>query len=133
MKTLKKNISVLSLLLLLVATFVPMQRVDAATKSTFTKGNLCYQITSNKTCTVTGLSPKGTNCSKVTVPSKVSCDGKSYKVTKVANKAFANNSCLKNVKVSKSIKSIGTKAFSNCKNLQSVLCSSKGKTTRFSF
>lgn len=58
--------------------------------------------------------------STITIPSTVKIDGKTVKVTSIANNAFKNNKKLTKVVIGENIKTIGSKAFYGCKNLKSV-------------
>ena len=57
----------------------------------------------------TGVSTGGTSC---TIPDKIKVNGKKYKVTAVADKAFYNNKQIKSVTIGKNITKIGKNAFS---------------------
>lgn len=57
---------------------------------------------------------------KVTVPSTVTVKGTSYKVTAIADNAFAGNSKLTSVKLSNNIAKIGKSAFTRCAKLSSI-------------
>ena len=48
-----------------------------------------------------------------------------YKVTSVSKNAFKNNKKIKKITVGKNIKSIGSNAFSGCKNLRTIIVKSK--------
>lgn len=125
MKNLTKKLSIVALAFAFALLCVPAAngKVYAASKScnkTFTSGKLCYQVTGNNTCTVTGLKKSCNNATSCTIPSKVTCNGKTYKVTAIANKAFCNNDSLKTVKCANSVKTVGTKAFYGCDNLKNV-------------
>jgi len=87
---------------------------------TFTKGKLCYKVTGKNTCTVTGLSKSGKKSSSCTIPSTVTCKKKTYKVTKVAAKAFKNCDNLTTVKVCNNVTTVGNNAFAGCDNLSQV-------------
>ena len=56
----------------------------------------------------------------VTIPETITVDDVTYKVTEIANKAYANNKTLEKVVISNNIESIGDGAFSGCTNLKSV-------------
>ena len=126
MKNLKKKLSVIVMLFALTVLLVPTTgKVSAASKTsnkTFTAGKLCYQVPGNSTCTVTGLKSSYNNTTSCTIPSTVTCNGKTYKVTAVADKAFYNNDSLKSVKVSKNVKCVGNQAFAGCDNLKKITC-----------
>lgn len=57
---------------------------------------------------------------KVTVPNTVTSDGVSYKVTAIADNAFAGNSKLTSIKLSDNIIKIGKSALSRCSKLKKV-------------
>lgn len=125
MKNLKKKLSIVAFAFAFALLFVPAAnaKVSAASKNcnqTFTSGKLCYQVTGKNTCTVTGLKKSCQNATSCTIPSSVTCNGKTYKVTSIANKAFCNSDNLKTVKCANSVKTIGTKAFYGCDSLKSV-------------
>ncbi len=63
----------------------------------------------------------------VTVPDKVTINGKSYPVTTISSGAFSGSK-VQNVKLGKNVKVIGKKAFKNCKNLKKVTFSNKTTT-----
>ena len=60
-----------------------------------------------------------------TVPTSVRINGVSYKVTRVANNAFANCKSLTKVTIPSSVTSIGQKAFANCTKLKAVTIPAK--------
>lgn len=71
--------------------------------------------------------PKGTNIRQnYTIPSEVTHDGKTYQITQIGAKAFANQISLESVKIPATVKVIGgnpetkTGAFSGCVNLMHV-------------
>jgi hypothetical protein len=85
-------------------------------------GNLIYKVTKsdakNGTVTVTGMVNK--NSKKVVIPSTVTINGTSFKVTAVAAKAFANSKKLANVTIGANVTSIGAKAFNKCAKLSKI-------------
>lgn len=92
----------------------------------YTSGSLKYQITNastNGTGTVkiyAGAKSASKQTGKVTVPATVKIQGKSYKVTEIGSKAFANYKKITSVTVGKNVKTIGTSAFQGCAKLGSV-------------
>lgn len=97
------------------------KKVVFSMKKTFTAQNLKYKITkctvSVKEVTVTGASKKLTSLS---IPSIVTYNGISFKVTTVNKKSFKNQSKLKSASIGKNVKLIGNEAFSGCKKLAKV-------------
>lgn len=61
---------------------------------------------------------------KVVVPDEVVVNGKSYKVTAVAESAFKDKRSLKSVEIGKNVEVIEKNAFNGCKNLSEVVISS---------
>ena len=61
--------------------------------------------------------PSATN---VTIPSAITVDGKSVKVTAIADKAFYRNKKLKSVTIGKYVQTIGKSAFEGCVKLKTV-------------
>ena len=129
MKNLKKITFACAMVVTLGGAVAPMTTVFAASKSCtqsqsncdFTKGKLCYTITGKNTCKVTGLSKKGSNSTSCTIPTTVTKNGKTYKVTKVANNAFKNCSNLQSVKVPSCITLSGSNCFGNT-NCKVITC-----------
>lgn len=62
---------------------------------------------------------------KVTIPQTIKIDGKTYKVTSIAPKAFASNTKLKSVTIGSNVTKIGSKAFEKCKSLKKITIKSK--------
>lgn len=80
-----------------------------------------YQITSLKSGKkeVSYLS-SSKKTAKVTVPNTVTSDGISYKVTAIADNAFAKNNKLTSIKISDNITKIGKSTFSGCSKLKKI-------------
>lgn len=90
-----------------------------------TSGKYTYKVTSitaNQTGTVefTG-NATGKKSATVTIPSTVTLNGKKFKVTSIAPKAFQKNKTVKKVVIGNNVKIIRTKAFYGMKNLQTVV------------
>ena len=98
----------------------------AAVGTKVTVGNAVYKVTSGTAVTYVKSNKK--NASKVTIPATVKINGKTYKVTAVSASAFAKNKKLKTVVIGKNVKTIGKKAFYNCKNLKKITF--KGKNVK---
>lgn len=84
-----------------------------------------YKVTSADT--VAYKKPVNKSLTKVTIPDKVTVNGKKYQVTSIENNAFSGYSKLKSVKIGKNITSIGSKAFYKCKSLTNVTIPAKVK------
>lgn len=87
-----------------------------------TVGKLTYGVTS---VTTTGgkvkvLKPVKKTYASLTIPATVKISGKTYKVTAINASAFANNKKLKSIVIGKNIKSLGKKAFYNCKKMKQI-------------
>lgn len=72
--------------------------------------------------TLIKMTGKGT---KASIPGYVKYNGKSYKVTKIADKAFYKNTKLKTVTIPSTVTEIGSKAFYGCKKLTKVTIPNK--------
>lgn len=70
--------------------------------------------------TVTYTGPTNKKSTKVTIPSTITVDGVSYKVTAIKAKAFYKNKYIKTVSIGKNVTSIGASAFSGCTKLKTV-------------
>lgn len=70
--------------------------------------------------TVKVIGPADSKLTKVTIPSSIKINGKSYSVVYISKKAFAKKNNIKQLIIGKNVKSIGDKAFSGCTKLQKV-------------
>lgn len=87
-----------------------------------TKGIFVVTDAAKKTV---GYKPVNKAVKTITVPSSVRINGVSYKVTRIANNAFANCKSLTKVTIPSSVTSIGQKAFANCTKLKAVTIPAK--------
>ncbi len=87
-----------------------------------TKTKAAYKVTSTnaKNKTVQYLKTTNRRTKKITIPTKVTIDGVTYKVTAVAQQAFLNNRSVTQIIVGKNITTIGSKAFKGCKKLTRI-------------
>lgn len=92
---------------------------DSKSKTTY---KVTYPAIQNGTVefTTSDITPKS-----VVIPEFITIDGAVYKVTSVSKNAFKNNKKIKKITVGKNIKSIGSNAFSGCKNLKTIIVKSK--------
>lgn len=88
------------------------------TKLTDAAGKAVYKVTDAGKVEYTNSLKK--KSSAVTVPEKVTLDGKSYQVTAIGNSAFKNCKKLKTVVIGKGVTAIGAKAFNGCKVLKKI-------------
>ncbi|MBR3938887.1 MAG: leucine-rich repeat domain-containing protein, partial [Bacteroidales bacterium] len=86
-------------------------------QTTFTIGDLTYQITGSNTAKVADCS---TSTTSVVIPSTVTYQGTTYSVTSIGYEAFYNCRGLTSVTIPNSVTSIGNYAFSGCSGLTSV-------------
>ncbi len=85
------------------------------------KGDNIYVISAINGTTGTVTYKGATQKAKtVKVPDKVTIDGITYKVTSIANNAFANNKKVTKVVIGKNITSIGKNAFKKCAKLKTI-------------
>ena len=63
--------------------------------------------------------------STISIPDTININGVKFRVTSVAKDAFKNNRKIKKITIGKNIKSIGSNAFSGCKNLKTIIVKSK--------
>lgn len=90
-----------------------------------TSGKYIYKVisvTKNQTGTVQIFGfAKGKKAATVTIPSAIMINGKKFKVTSVASKAFLKNKTVKKVVIGNNVKVVGTKAFYNAKKLHTII------------
>lgn len=92
-----------------------------------TYGNVKYQVINSSA--VRAQKAKNTSVTTASIPATVTIDGYKYKVTAIADKAFANCRKLKAVQIQANVASIGNSAFSGCRALKKVSLSSTALTT----
>ena len=95
---------------------VPGQKVELA--------NGRYEVISVEKKTVRLLKAKAKKSAKMGVAASISINGVKYTVTEVGAKAFKGIKTLKQITLSKNIKTIGKQAFSGCKKLSKVVVKS---------
>lgn len=93
----------------------PSQTPEEDTVS-ITVGNMYFETEGSEAVYTTALK----NTSNVTIPEYVYKNGKSYKVTKIADKAFYKNTKLKTVTIPSTVTEIGSKAFYGCSKLTKI-------------
>ncbi len=79
-----------------------------------------YRIKNDKEVSLLAASKKS-----ITVPGTVNYKKKKYKVTAIEDGAIRNNKKVQKVVIGKNVKTIGSKAFYNCKKLKSIKIQSK--------
>lgn len=89
-----------------------------------TRGKYIYKVTSvtkNQTGTVQVCGfAKGKKAATIAIPSTITINGKKFKVTSIAPKAFLKNKTAKKVVIGNNVKVVGTKAFYNAKKLHTI-------------
>jgi hypothetical protein len=103
------------------------EKTSVKVGSTYTIGKLKYKVTLTKSSsrTVTVISPKNKKVTSVSIPATVKIQNQAYKVTAVADKAFANCKKLKKVVVGKNVTSLGKNVFSGDSKLKAITIQSK--------
>lgn len=105
----------------------PLETTAPSNGVDFKKGGVTYKISSSNTVTMSKIPAKDTKVS-LKIPDKVTKDGKTYRVTEIGAKAFADNEKIKTLVIGNSITKIGNKAFKNCKNLKKITLSKNLRT-----
>lgn len=91
-----------------------LRTLSGVTGSTFTYDANKYTITGKSSVTFAGVTSEYGN--SVTIPDTVTIGAKSFKVTKIANKALRGKD-MTSVTIGRNVTSIGTQAFEKCENL----------------
>ena len=78
-----------------------------------------YRLNETKK-TAVFTAPEKKSAKKLVVPDKILVDGKTYKVTKIADGACKGMKKLASLTIGKNVKTIGKEAFRNCKALKSI-------------
>lgn len=102
-------------------------QLTAGMTVTDTKTKSAYTVSGSTAdgYTVTYVRPSTKNVKNVTIPSVVTVNGVSCKVTSIAANAFKGQKKLKKVTIGGNVTSIGKKAFFGCKNLKKIVIKSK--------
>ena len=87
--------------------------VEAEDANTFTENGIYYQLMSDGTLEVTGLSSSTT---RADIPSSLTINGTKYSVTSIGESAFEGRSDITFLSIQYSMRSIGKNAFRNCGN-----------------
>ena len=112
----------------IAATGVP----EKGTRLQDAKTGVSYVVTSKdgKNPTVTYSGNKNKKAKTITVPSTVTIDGVTYKVTAIADNAFKNNKKVTKVVIPSNIITIGKNAFSGCSKLKTIQIKSTKLTSK---
>lgn len=84
-----------------------------------TTGSGIFEVTNASERTV-AFKTSNKSAKKITVPSAITMQGVTYKVTKIDNNAFAGSKKLTKVTIPASVTEIGTSAFKNCTKLTGI-------------
>ena len=84
------------------------------------KGVAKYEILDTAKKEVAYKKPVSKKAKTVTIPTTVKINGVTYKVTQIADNAFANNKKITKVTIGSNVTTIGKKAFYGCKKLKTI-------------
>lgn len=112
----------------IAATGVP----EKGTRLQDAKTGVSYVVTSKdgKNPTVTYSGNKNKKAKTITIPSTVTVDGVTYKVTAIADNAFKNNKKVTKVVIPDNIITIGKNAFNGCSKLKTIQIKSTKLTSK---
>lgn len=124
MNKLKKGFVIVAMAGMICSVNGPATEVSAATRNcatavaknctigkTFHCGKLKYKVTGKNSVTCIGFCKNSKSAKSCSIPSKVTCNGKTYKVTKVANNAFSNCKKLNRINCSNQIANCSSNCF----------------------
>jgi hypothetical protein len=118
---------IFTMVMAIMMMWVPAMNVSAATQGCFQSEGLKYKIIKDKknkntnNVMVLGFAKGCKNQDTVNIPETVTCNNKTYNVTKVKNGAFNNNQNIQEVSIPDSVKNIGANSFKGCTNLSDLL------------
>ena len=84
-------------------------------------GKLVYKVKTNDTAELI----KAPNKASLTIPAKITINGKKYRVTRIGTKAVYKKSKLKKLVIGSNVRVIGKNAFRGCKKLKTIKIRSK--------
>jgi hypothetical protein len=104
-----------------------VEKTTVKVGNTYTTGGLKYKVTATKTSnrTVTVIASKNKKLASVSIPAAVKIQNQTYKVTAVANKAFANCKQLKKVVIGKNVTALGKNVFAGDSKLKTITIQSE--------
>ena len=88
-----------------------------------------YRITGTDTVEVKNMTAKGKRKKAVKISKTIKVNGRTLKVTGIAANAFKGNKKMTSVTIGSNVKTIGSGAFMNCRNLTRVTVTAKGLTS----
>ena len=95
---------------------------DLEEGDTFQKSGFIYTLLNSKSVTVSGYAK---NANSLTIASTVTYKSTKYKIVGIESEAFSYMTTLKKITIGANVKSIGKKAFANCKKLKTIEIKSK--------
>lgn len=102
------------------------EAIDYNTIFTDIKTGHWYQfMKTNTAVSVMFVKPSDKTKGTVTIPAKISVDGKSYKVTAIANNACKGNKKITKITIGNNVTNIGSNAFYKCTSLTKITIPSK--------
>ncbi|MGN0155429.1 MAG: leucine-rich repeat domain-containing protein [Lachnospiraceae bacterium] len=112
-----------------ITRLAPTDAPAAGTTDTSDDGTATYKVTTSDLTkgTVAYVAPTNKNATTVSVPATATIDGITYKVTSIADNAFANNKKLTKVTIGSNVTTISDKAFYKCTALTKITIPSKVK------
>lgn len=96
---------------------------QSVTEKILVEDGITYRITADGSAEYQKADGKAKG--SVVIPNTVKLQGKKYKVTSIAAKAFYNNKKIKKIVIGKNVIKIGKKAFYGCSKLQKILIRSE--------
>jgi len=96
-----------------------IEKILAGKSVNIESNDIDYNVVRGSDGTLT-IKSINTTTEKLVIPDVFKVGNNSYKVSRITDKAFANNTKLKEVVISGSIHTIGSSAFEGCKNLKKI-------------
>lgn len=100
-------------------------KVGSIVRGDKTYDNYTYKVLNKNTVEIHKITTKGKKVRNLKISDTVKIQGKTYKVTRIADGALQNQKKVQTLTIGKNMTAIGKNAFKGCKNLKKIIVKSK--------